>query len=65
MAYTLYYSVEQEDGLWSVESEQYEGIDSPDPILGSVTTHVVDLPDEDAAHREARRRQVRSYATAR
>lgn len=65
MTYTLHYASQDgpgADATWSVYSEQYESIDSPEPIDGSQVLVASGLPDEDAAHREARRRQVRSYA---
>lgn len=62
MQYTLFYTVPEKSGMWGVESEEYEGIDAPDPIAGTKTTVASGLPTKDRADTVARRHQVRSYA---
>lgn len=65
MTYTLHY-ISADSGAststWSVYAEEYETIESPEPIDGSQRLVVAGLPSEAAADHEARRRQVRSYA---
>jgi hypothetical protein len=60
--YTLYYaSQDTEGGTWTVYSEKYERIDSPEPIDNS-TMVVSRNHTEQSAHELADARQRRSYA---
>lgn len=66
MTYTLHYTSAdgpESDASWSVYSEEYETIDSPEPIPGS-TKHIASLPTEIQANHLANVRQRDSYRIA-
>lgn len=64
--YTLYYTSADgpgPDATWSVYSEQYEAIDSPEPIEGSTQLVAAGLINEAIAEHVARVRQRAAFVS--